>query len=64
MGSMHMFAINSHFLAIWTHIVAVVGILLKVLLSTQSQLVDTRPIQVVVGVHDSATIVVVKSSIS
>jgi hypothetical protein len=64
MCSMHMLAINSHFLVIWTHIVAVVGILLEVFLSTQGQLVDTRPIQVVVGVHDSPTIVVVKSSIS
>ena len=60
MGSMHMFAINSHLLAIRTHIV-VVGILLKVLFSTQGQLIDTRP-NVVVGVHP--TIVVVLSAIS
>jgi len=43
MGSMHMFAINSHLLAIRTQII-VVAILLKVLFPTQGQLVKRHVI--------------------
>lgn len=47
MGSMHMFAINSHLLAVRTHIVVFAN-LLKVLFSAQGQLLENVAVLVVI----------------